>query len=478
MKPEGLQLRCHVSTHCKYSHGVEILFSSFRFHASSFIIMFSRTAYRIYNAALCPLLPAAWIYTQYRRYGLKKSPASVRGLWGFVPSEVDTALSTRSGPRVWIHAVSVGETLAARPVARALREAMPDANIALSCITDTGFETAQSALKAGEIDATFYFPLDVPLAVKRTLKTIKPNALLLMETELWPNVLHLTRQSGAKTFLINGRVSDNLLQRAPKMGRLWRWMMGNLDALLMRSRFDAERMKQIGASRSRVHVMGDVKLDALPDDEQNHAERARWKRVLGLDSEVLFVAGSTHPGEEEIILDAFQTIRGKIEGARLLIAPRHIERAGEVETVIRAAGFNVLRRTQLKENSTDKGAVFLLDTVGELSTVYAAAEVAFVGGSLIERGGHNVLEPLLRGVPVLFGPHVANFREAARFAQDSGGGKMVHNAEELAIAALLWLQNEEKRNADVNGAREQLREHCGAARRVADFVARELGYGR
>lgn len=440
--------------------------------------LFSRAAYRIYNAALCPLLPAAWIYTQYRRFGQKKSAASVRGLWGFVPVEVDAALSTRSGPRVWIHAVSVGETLAARPVARALRQAMPDANIALSCITDTGFETAQSALKAGEVDATFYFPLDVPLAVKRTLKTVKPDALLLMETELWPNVLHLTRQSGAKTFLVNGRVSDNLLQRAPKMGRLWRWMTGNLDALLMRSRFDAERMKQIGASRLRVHVMGDVKLDALPDDEQNQAERARWKRVLGLENEVLFVAGSTHPGEEEIILDSFKTIQDEVPNARLLIAPRHIERADEVEQVIRSAGFDVVRRTQLGESSTDKNVVFLLDTVGELGTVYAASEVAFVGGSLIERGGHNVLEPLLRGVPVLFGPHVANFREAARFAQDSGAGKMIHNAPELAAAALTWLKNEEKRKTDVHGAREQLREHCGAAQRVAEFVARELGYGR
>ena len=442
--------------------------------------MFSHAAYRIYNLALAPLLPAAWAYTQYRRYGLKKSPASVRGLWGHVPAEVGAALSTRKGPRVWIHAVSVGETLAARPVARALRAAMPDANIALSCITDTGFETAQAAIKAGEADAVFYFPLDVPLAVNRTLNVVRPDALLLMETELWPNVLHLAKQSGARTFLVNGRVSDNLLQRAPKMGRLWRWMLGNLDALLMRSRFDAERMKQIGASRAQVHVIGDVKLDALPDDEQNRNERARWKRVLALrDDEALLVAGSTHPGEEEQILEGFENIRREIPGARLLIAPRHIERADEVENVIRAAGFAAVRRTHLDENAAEKisaDTVFLLDTVGELSTLYAAAEVAFVGGSLVERGGHNVLEPLLRGAPVLFGPNVANFREAARFAETSGGGKMAKNADELASAPLLWLRNQEKRNVDVSAAREQLREHCGAARRVAEFVARELGY--
>jgi 3-deoxy-D-manno-octulosonic-acid transferase len=325
------------------------------------------------------------------------------------------------------------------------------------------------------VDAVFYFPLDVPLAVKRTLDIVRPDALLLMETELWPNVLHLTRQSGAKTFLVNGRVSDNLLQRAPKMGRLWRWMTGNLDALLMRSRFDAERMKQIGALGSQIHVTGDVKLDALPDDEQNRAEQMRWKQILGLvDSEVLFVAGSTHPGEEEQILEAFKVIQREISTARLLIAPRHIERAEEVEQVICSTGFAVVLRTGLNNQSTGD-AVFLLNTVGELSALYAAADVAFVGGSLIERGGHNVLEPLLRGVPVLFGPHVANFREAARFAQDSGGGKMVSNAQELGEASLLWLKDKAKRNSDVNHAREQLREHCGAARRVAELVAHELG---
>jgi 3-deoxy-D-manno-octulosonic-acid transferase len=223
-----------------------------------------------------PLLPALGAYTLWRRYRQGKSAASVAGLWGHVPPEVEAALgssqngtsdseaSTRETPRIWIHAVSVGETMAARPVARALRDAIPDCRIALSCTTDTGHETAQAALRSGEVDATFFFPLDVPLAVKRTLRAVRPHAFLLMETELWPNVLHLARRQGARTFLVNGRVSDNLLDRAPKLGRLWRWMMANLDGLLMRSQFDARRMLQLGALKSRVVVTGDVKLDALP----------------------------------------------------------------------------------------------------------------------------------------------------------------------------------------------------------------------
>jgi 3-deoxy-D-manno-octulosonic-acid transferase len=162
-----------------------------------------------------PLLPALGAYTLWRRYRQGKSAASVAGLWGHVPPEVEAALSatagshtsTQSAPRIWIHAVSVGETLAARPVARALRDAIPNCRIALSSTTDTGHETAQAALRAGEVDATFFFPLDVPLAVKRTLRAVRPDAFLLLETELWPNVLHLARRQGARTFLVNGRVS-------------------------------------------------------------------------------------------------------------------------------------------------------------------------------------------------------------------------------------------------------------------------------
>jgi 3-deoxy-D-manno-octulosonic-acid transferase len=449
----------------------------------------SRAVYQSYNALIMPLLPALGAYTLWRRYRQGKSAASVAGLWGHVPPEVEAALrgaqngtsentpgdqtSTREAPRIWIHAVSVGETLAARPVARALRHAMPDCRIALSSTTDTGHETAQAALHAGEVDATFFFPLDVPPAVKRTLRAVRPHALLLLETELWPNVLHLARRQGARTFLVNGRVSDNLLQRAPKLGRLWRWMMANLDGLLMRSQFDAQRMLQVGAPCSRVVVTGDVKLDVVPDVEQNEQARAGWRQTLHIAPDAaLWVAGSTHPGEEEMVFSTYATLRREMPNLRLAVAPRHIERVDEIEQLAQRHHLTVARRTQIETNQSRD--VILLDTVGELSTLYAAADVAFVGGSLIERGGHNVLEPVLRGVPVVFGPHVANFRGAAAFAQESGAGRMVNDASELANAVLNWLQDDDSRRSSTENARLLLREHCGAAQRVAERVARSL----
>lgn len=430
--------------------------------------------YGNYNALVTPLLPGLAAYTVWRRYGKKKSAASFKGQWGGVPAEVARALNSGApnAPRIWVHAVSVGEQIAARPVLRALRQEMPEARIALSVTTDTGHETAGAAIKAGEADALFYFPLDTPVAVKRVLKVVRPDAFLSMETELWPNVLHLSKRCGAKTFLVNGRVSDNLLKRAPKMGWLWRWMLLSLDGLLMRSAFDAERMASLGARPEQLHTTGDVKLDAVSpsDAEDKAAISRRWRDTLNIDSgALLWVAGSTHPGEEEPLLKAYAALKQEFPKLRLVIAPRHIERAEEVAGVVRTAMLPVARRTQMTAGG--RGEVIVLDTVGELSQLYAAADVAFVGGSLIPRGGHNVLEPVLRGVPVAYGPNVANFREAAALVEAAGVGRRVQNAAELTSALRSWLASETERQAVAKRASEALVEHQGAAARVAKIVA-------
>jgi 3-deoxy-D-manno-octulosonic-acid transferase len=230
---------------------------------------------------------------------------------------------------------------------------------------------------------------------------------------------------------------------------------------------------QLGAPRSRVEVTGDVKLDALPDVEQNEQARAEWRQTLHIAPDAtLWVAGSTHPGEEEMIFFTYAELRRDMPNLRLVLAPRHIERVHEIEQMAQRHGLTVAQRTQIV-GSAPKDVV-LLDTVGELSALYAAADVAFVGGSLIERGGHNVLEPVLRGVPVVFGPHVANFRGAAAFAQESGAGRMVKDAAELANAVRYWLQDEAARRSATENARFLLREHRGAAQRVAERVARSL----
>ena len=431
--------------------------------------------YYLYNTLLLLLLPPVWLYTLWRRYRQGRSAASLRGQWGHVPATVTSKLkqTNRSGPCLWIHAVSVGETMVARPIARALRAAMPESRIALSVTTDTGFATAQAAEAAGEVDTVFYYPLDFAWTMRRALRAVQPDAFLTIETELWPNALYLARKRGARTFLINGRVSDNLLKTAPRLGWIWRWMMNNFDGLLMRSPFDAERILQLNAPSPRVIVSGDVKLDNLAAPPTGESEWRDWRVRLGVeDAALLWVAGSTHPGEETIVLSAYARLQQEFPALRLLLAPRHIERADEVAELIGAAGFTMQRRTSA--SLLPVPAVLLLDTVGELAAVYSAADVAFVGGSLIERGGHNLLEPVLRGVPVVFGPHVANFREAAALAQSAQVGQMVANEEELIAALRRWLSSASERGAVESRARTALAEHQGAAARVAQIVAESL----
>jgi 3-deoxy-D-manno-octulosonic-acid transferase len=475
---------------------------------------FSRRCFRRYNALLLPLLPPLAAYTLWRRFGQGRSSAALRGQWGSVPEEAiwrleaggwgledavegtgvsqdvrATEFQSHSpapspqppAPRIWIHGVSVGEALAARPVARALRAVLPESRIGLSVTTDTGFETAQAAVRTGDFDAAWHFPLDAALPVRRALRAVRPHAVLLMETELWPNFLHLARTLGARTFLVNGRVSDNMLSTPAKLNRLhlgwiWQWMVENLDGLLMRSSFDAERILSLGAPRERVQVTGDVKLDSAPPDADTAALRDEWRQKLGLDANALvWVAGSTHAGEDEIVLRAYRKARAAFPSLRLVLAPRHLERLDEVLGALRAGGYPFVRRTQRPaDGAQSTPPVIILDTVGELSNAYRAADVAFVGGSLIPRGGHNVLEPPLAGVPVLFGPHTANFREAVALVEENELGEMTPDEAALARALQRWLGDAALRQATRDKARQALAPHRGAAARVAGIVARQL----
>lgn len=428
--------------------------------------------FRLFNFLLAPFYPALFFYLWWRRNIRKRSAASVRGLRGLIPPEVGEALKGGK-PVIWLHAVSVGETMAARPVAKALKMAMPQCRIGLSCITDTGYETALAAKKSGEVDAAFFYPLDLPLFVRRALKSVRPDVFLTMETELWPNFLHLARQNGVKTVLVNGRISDRMLNNVPKIKPFWRWVFSNLDGVLLRSQTDAQRFetlaRQLNVSPPQL-VTGDVKLDAIsPTDVEAIQQQARekWRQIFGIEATAtLIVAGSTHPGEETMLLEAFKNLQQEFPKARLIIAPRHIERADEVEKIIAAQGFSVLRRSQ---NEKIENAIGLLDTVGELAELYAATDVAFVGGSLIKRGGHNMLEPVLRGVPVVFGPYVMNFRDAAKLVVESETGTQVQDEKALVEALKKWLFAQSGSDLPQKAA-QALEPHRGATKRVAQWV--------
>ena len=421
----------------------------------------------LFNLFIAPFVPALWLYTLHRRFIKGKSAASFGGQWGKVSSPM-REFGRLGGPKIWLHAVSVGETMAARPLARAIKAQMPNAKIVFSSTTDTGHEIALSAVKAGEAELAFYFPLDLPFVVRRILNALNPDAIGFVETELWPNLLHLARRRGIATFQLNGRVSDNLLKSAPRLGPLWKWMSGNVSQFQMRGETDAARLQSLGVSADKIVVVGDVKLEAPPISSDEL--RAKWRDELELrDDEQLFIAGSTHAGEEAIIVDSTRAI----EGLRVAIAPRHVERTGDVAALIEARGLRVVRRSR-GEKWNDSNAIYLLDSVGELADFYAAGDLAFVGGSFIPRGGHNVLEPVTRGVPVLFGPHMMNFRAAAQLVCDNDLGQQIENAETLKMAIESWLDAATARDEFAARVEAALHSHRGAARRAAQLMARAL----
>ena len=284
--------------------------------------------------------------------------------------------------------------------------------------------------------------------------------------------------------LANGRVSDNLLKRAVKTKWLWRWMIFNLDAPLMRADFDANRLREIarevGAvnAENKIVVTGDVKLDGSSDLSHREEWRKKWRNEIKVsEDELLLVFGSTHPGEEEIALRVFQKLRVEFSNLRVLIAPRHVERTAEVLALIQSQNLAALRRSANKIDSKNgRETVILLDTIGELSEIYAAADVAFVGGSLVPRGGHNVLEPILRGTPVVFGPYMANFRAAGELVSAALLGDSVDSEEQLEIKLASWLSDDTRRATLPDLVASTLASHQGAPNRIAAHIAEQLKF--
>ena len=354
----------------------------------------------VYTAALGAALLAAAPSALYRRVS-RGVPLRVAQRLGYGPP--------RPGrPCGWIHAVSMGESIAAAPIVDGLRRLVPDLPLVMTTVTETGARVVTERF-AGAVDHRF-FPLDLPGAARRAVESINPAFVVCMETELWPNILRTLARRGIPVMIANGRVSDRSYPRYRAVRRLLRSVLADVRVFAMQSDEDARRILALGASPERVFVTGNIKHEALPD-AADAAER--WQRLLGLGpSTPRWIAGSTHRGEEEIVLDAHGRLRAGLPNARLLIAPRHPERASEVVELVRRRGLGVVRRSELpRDRRAD--TVIVVDTVGELASMYSVSDVVFVGGSLVPGGGHNLLEPALRRKPVLFGPHTANFRESA-----------------------------------------------------------------
>lgn len=342
---------------------------------------------------------------------------------------------------MWLHCVSVGEVLAAVPLVKALQQRYPDHRLTLTCMTPTGSERIQEAF-GGSVDH-YYAPYDMPDAVSRFLHRVKPSILIIMETELWPNTIAACQRRNIPVILANGRLSDRSAKAYQRIRPLVQPMLAGLSVIAAQHRDDGARFVALGLTQAALHVTGNIKFDLSLDKavQLKAAElREQWH---GKDKRRVFLAASTHRGEDEIILEAFAEIKTKIDNPLLVLVPRHPERFNQVAELCALAGFNVARRS-----SADKvgGADILLgDTMGELMTFFGACDIAFVGGSLVSAGGHNVIEPAAWGVPIVTGPYLFNFSEASQLLVDGGGMLVCNDANQLAEQCIALLNSQQRR---------------------------------
>ena len=426
--------------------------------------------YAVYSILIVAFFVLVSPYLLYQALRYRKYIVSLPQRLGYLP----VSFNLDADESIWIHAVSVGEVLTARALLAELRERYPRLRIFLSTTTMTGRQIARNNLQY--VDEVFYFPFDLGFIVQRTLALVRPRLFIMMETEIWPNLLRACRRAGVRTAVVNGRISGRSYPRYRLARPFFRRVLRDVDRFCMQSEESARRIVDIGAERERVSVTGSLKFDSLempgaPSADRGQNRVLRYFR-LAPDRPVL-IAASTLKGEEEPILDAFQRIRATVTNALLIIAPRKPERFDDVERLARRAGWNVARRSELRVDAEPRNDVIVLDTIGELAQLYQVATAVFVGGSLVDAGGHNILEPAVFGKPIVFGPHMENFAEIARTFIDNGAAIQVRSARELETA-LLDLLGDPVRRASLGAAARALVEANRGARGKSLAVLAQL----
>ena len=332
---------------------------------------------------------------------------------------------------IWVHAVSVGEVLAARPILAGLRERYPNLRLFLSTTTMSGQQIARSV---ADVDAVFYFPFDFTFIVRRTFNLVKPRLFVMIETEIWPNLLRECRRRGVRTALVNGRLSPRSYPRYRLVRPFIRRVLADIDRFCVQSEEMARRFVALGADPARIVVTGSLKFDSLDPSTAPGRGRERVLRFFRITpGRPVLVAGSTSRGEEDAVIRAFNRLRMTTAGgnALLILAARHPERFGEVEKLCQREGLSTVRRLDLPIDAEPKVDAVILDTIGELAQLYQIATAVFVGGSLVPLGGHNILEPAVHGRPIIFGPHMDNFAEIARGFLAQGAAIQVRTPREL-----------------------------------------------
>ena len=373
------------------------------------------------------------------------------------------------GPRIWLHGASAGDLLSLSPMIEPLRARFPDARIVVSTITNSGYLMARERLK-GKIDAVVYAPWDIWGATRRAVRAIKPAMLVLEYTEIWPNLIRAVHSTGARIALTNGRFSQEHLGRYRALFAAIGNPLAEVDLFLMREQDEADRVLSLGAERSRVIVTGNTKFDALVPLAEAPEDRS-LRNALGIAAaDRVWIAGSTHEGEEQGLLDVYRRLLGDFPDLRMVIAPRYIDRAARVAALAAAAGFHVA----LRSTAAPQGAqVVILDTIGELARAYRLATLVFVGGSFTTRGGQNILEPAAQGRPVLFGPHMENFHDSVQVLVGRGGIQ-VNDADHLHRVIADLLSRPDTLSSLGELARGAVRQVSGASGRNVEHLSRLL----
>jgi 3-deoxy-D-manno-octulosonic-acid transferase len=426
--------------------------------------------YAAYSVLIVAFFVMVSPYLLYQALRYRKYVSNLPQRLGYLP----VSFNLDGDESIWIHAVSVGEVLTARALLPQLRERYPRLRLFLSTTTITGQQIARNNLQF--VDDVFYFPVDLGFVVNRTLRIVKPRLFIMMETEIWPNLLRACHRAGVRTVLVNGRISSRSYPRYRIVRPFLRRVLRHVDRFCVQSEESARRLIDIGAERERVVVTGSLKFDSLDLPGAAPVDRGR-NRVLRYfrigPGRPVVIAASTLKGEEQPVLEAFQRIRATMSTALLIIAPRKPERFDDVERLARRAGWKVARRSELRVDSDPRFDVVVLDTIGELAQLYQIATAVFVGGSLVDAGGHNILEPAVFGKPIVFGPYMHNFAEIAATFLDNGAAIQVRTAGELE-PVLLELLGDPVRRASLGAAARALVEANRGARAKSLTVISQL----
>src|SRR3989338_1865309 len=366
--------------------------------------------------------------------------------FGFLPESFKAMCGGQKN--IWIHAVSVGEVLAIVDLVGKLKQVLPDYQIICTTVTKTGYKIACDNLAKSCV--VMFAPLDFSWVVRKYINIIQPRIYLSVETEIWPNLYHFLHQKKVPIVLINGRISDKSFAKYKKFKFLLKGILNEMTFFLMQSQIDADRVIELGADSTKVCVLGNVKFDNLPQ------KVSLRKKDLGFnDADELLIAGSTHPGEEEILLDIYGKCQREFGNLRLVIAPRHVERSENIMSLIEMKGLKSVLFSEIRESVPDHNTVVVVDTMGHLRELYSLAKVVFVGKSLCGEGGQNIIEPAFFGKPVFVGPHTYNFKDIMEIFVREGAIVQVKDADELS-SAIQRLLGEEKQLNKIGQAAERI----------------------